>query len=77
MKRKSPIDPNWRFILRRAWSAWLIAVALVLTTAEIAAPLLLPGVVSEGTFAILSALASVGALIARVLVQQDFRNDDS
>lgn len=71
------VDPDWRNILRYAWSVWLIVAALVLSAAEILVPLILPGVVSPLVFAVLSALATVGALIARVLVQKRFRNGNS
>ena len=67
------IKPDWRRILRRAWSVWLMVAAIVLTAAEVAAPLVLPGVVPPLVFAGLSGLASVGALIARILVQKDFQ----
>lgn len=65
------LDPNWKTILRRAWSVWLMLLAVVLTAAEIAVPLVLPDMFPPLTFAVLSGIATVAALIARVLVQKD------
>lgn len=68
---------NWRRVLRHAWSIRLGILAGILSGAEIALPLiqdLLP--VSRGTFAALSFLATAGALIARVVMQQTLSGDD-
>jgi hypothetical protein len=63
--------PEWRAILRRAWSVRLIVLAVTFSAAEVAVPLILPGMVPPLVFAGLSALASVGALVSRVLLQKD------
>lgn len=65
--------PNWRDILRKAWSVRLIALACLLTGAEAIALVLgvdwLPGneVVRAGVLFGLSA----GALVARIVAQRD------
>jgi hypothetical protein len=65
------IHPDWKLILRRAWSVRLIALAAVLSAlpvfmALVDADLLgIPPVV----FAALSALAGVGAFVARFIAQ--------
>lgn len=62
--------PNWRVVLRDAWSVRLIVAAFVLTAAEVMLPLMgdaLP--VPRFTFAALSALASAGAFVARLVAQ--------
>jgi len=67
------IIPEWRAILRRAWSVRLIVLAVLFSAAEVAVPLILPGMVPPLVFAGLSALASVGALVSRLILQKDLR----
>jgi hypothetical protein len=67
--------PNWRAVLRRAWSVRLMIVAAVLSGAEIALPLLdglLP--VPRGAFAALSAFATGGAFVARLIAQRNMED---
>lgn len=64
--------PEWRRVLRRAWSIRLMIVAGILSGAEVAMPLLegvidLPG----GLFAALSGLATAGAFVARLVAQKE------
>ena len=65
---------DWREILNRAWSVrWIVAAGL-LSGVEVALPAVREaieplGIVPSGTFAILSALATVCAVVARVLAQ--------
>ena len=68
---------DWRRVLKRAWSVRLIALAAVLTGAEIALPLLdglLP--LPPRTFAILSGLVSAGAFIARFVAQPEIHEEN-
>lgn len=68
---------NWRRVLKHAWSIRLGILAGILSGAEIALPLIqdiLP--VSRGVFAGLSFLATAGALISRVVMQQTLSGDD-
>ena len=63
---------NWRAVLRRAWSIRLIVLAGALTTIEVALQLsgdILP--IPAGLFAALSAFATGGAFIARIVAQKD------
>lgn len=65
---------DWKTTLGRAWSVrWIIAAGL-LSGAEVALPLVREaveplGILPPGVFAILAALASCGAVVARVLAQ--------
>jgi hypothetical protein len=65
---------DWKPTLARAWSVrWIIAAGL-LSGAEVALPLVREaveplGILPPGVFAILAALASAGAVVARVLAQ--------
>lgn len=62
--------PNWREVLRYAWSIRLLILAGVLSGVEVALPLLqdlLP--IHRGLFAGLSALTVCGAFVARFIAQ--------
>ena len=75
MKRPK-LNPEWRKILRHAWSIRLLIVAGVLSAAEVALPLIqgiLP--VPTGVFAALSGLATAGAFVTRLLAQKQFGGD--
>jgi len=62
--------PNWRVVLRYAWSVRLMLLAAVLSGAEIAMPFL-EGIipVPRGGFAALSAVLTIAAFIARFIAQ--------
>lgn len=63
--------PNWRRVLRYAWSIKLIIAAGLLSGAEIALPLIREvAEVPRGLFAGLSFAATAGAFIARLIAQQ-------
>jgi hypothetical protein len=68
------LTADWKTTLARAWSVrWIIAAGL-LSGAEVALPLVREaieplGLLPPGVFAILAALASAGAVVARVLAQ--------
>lgn len=62
--------PDWRRVLTRAWSVRLWAVAIIFIFLDAALPILggvLP--IPERSFAILSGLAAVGGLVARLVLQ--------
>jgi len=68
--------PNWRKVLRRAWSVRLMILAALLSGFEVALPLLdglLP--IPAGVFAALSGLTVGGAFIARIVAQKEFSDD--
>jgi hypothetical protein len=66
---------NWGRVLRRAWSVRFILAAGVLSGAEIALPYLEPSIPSR-MFAVLSAIATGGALIARLVAQKGVSDAD-
>ncbi len=72
MKRATPLRllPDWRRILRRAWSIRFSMLAAVLTAAEVVMPLFgdsLP----RGLFVVLALAASIGAALARLVAQPE------
>ncbi len=69
--------PNWRMVLRRAWSIRLMLLAGFLSGFEAALPLL-GGFffIPPGLFAALSGLTVGGAFVARLLAQRDFQDED-
>lgn len=67
---------NWRDILRNAWSVRLLILAGLLSAAEVALPLIRElYMVPAGLFAVLSAIATGGALLARLLAQKSIGGD--
>jgi hypothetical protein len=64
------LHPEWRQILRRAWSLRLIAAAVVLSSAEVVLPLYTDAM-PRGLFAMLSILVTAGAFVARLLAQPE------
>ena len=61
---------DWKNILKKAWSIRLIMLAGLLTGAEGVLPLFIDAF-PRGIFAGLSVMVSMGALVARVVTQQD------
>jgi len=63
--------PDWRVILRRAWSLRLMAVAILLTIAEALLPLVdwLPDLHYAG----LSVAVIVGAMVSRIMSQKNMQ----
>lgn len=63
---------NWRAVLRHAWSVRLLVIAVMMSGVEAALPLL-EGVITvpPGIFAALSGFVGAGALLARVILQND------
>jgi hypothetical protein len=66
--------PNWRRIARKAWSVRLMAVASILTGCEAVLPFVSDGI-PRGSFAVLTFLVVMGALMARFLAQQELHDD--
>ena len=64
------IKSNCQTILKRAWSIRLIALSECFTAAEVVVPLY-SDVIPRDTFALLSAFTAVGALVSRVVTQQN------
>ena len=64
----SNLIPDWRLILRKAWSVRLAVLAAAFSAAEVALPFFTPFFPPK-TMAVLAALASTGAVIARIWAQ--------
>lgn len=60
--------PDWKRLLRKAWSIRLVALAGLLSGCEVILPLFVD-TVPRNVFAALSVLAAVGAGVARVVAQ--------
>lgn len=73
---KLSLNDDWGLILRRAWSIRLIILSGTLTGLEVALPLF-SDAVPRGIFAGLSALTSIAALGARVVVQKGMSGGDA
>ena len=70
--------PDWKDILKKAWSVRLLIVAGVLSGVEVALQILEPTAavtMPKGVFAALSGLVTAGALFARVIAQNGVEND--
>lgn len=68
------LHSNWKLILRRAWSIRLIILSALFSAAELVIPVY-GDVLPRDAFAILSAIACAGAIIARVVTQKEFQDD--
>lgn len=64
--------PDWRQVLRRAWSVRLSVVAAVFTAAEVVVPIF-SDVLPRGLFVVLAFSASIGAAIARLVAQPEMQ----
>lgn len=62
--------PNWKEIIKKAWSIRLIVVAGILSGCELIVPMF-SGTMPRGAFAALSFITAAAALIARLVAQQD------
>lgn len=69
-RRRPRLVSNWRDIVRHAWSLRFGAVATVFSVAEALVPLY-QDAMPRGVFAVLTCLAIVGGMIARVIAQKD------
>ena len=68
------LAPDWRRVLRRAWSIRLLLLAGGFSAAEVALPFLEPSI-PPGIFAALSGLAAGGAFVARLVAQKGISDD--
>lgn len=66
---KPQLLPEWKRILRRAWSVRLAALAGVLSACEAILPLFVDAM-PRGAFAGLSLVTAAGAMVARVFAQK-------
>lgn len=69
---REKLHANWWQLARRAWSVRLALVAAVLSGAEVACAVFTDNPpIERGTFAVLAALVSVAAAIARLFAQSN------
>ena len=61
---------NWKEILRKAWSIRLAMLATLFSLLQVVIPIY-ADVLSRDAFAILSAIATIGVIVARLVWQQD------
>lgn len=66
------IKHDWRDVVRRAWSVKFMALAFVLTMAEVMLPFFSDAVPPK-LFAVLSGLAVAGAFVSRLVAQKDMQ----
>lgn len=64
------LAPNWKDILRKAWSIRLMLLAGLLSGAEVILPMFGDGL-PRGVFAAINFLVVGGAFIARLTAQKD------
>jgi hypothetical protein len=72
METSMKLAPNWREVLRYAWSIRLMLLAAVFSGLEVALPLMrdfFP--IDPGVFAILAFLATAAAFVARLIAQRN------
>lgn len=73
---KPKLVPHAGRVLRRAWSIRLIVAAGILSGCEIALPIIDQVVsIPRGVFAALSGLVTCGALISRLIAQENLKGD--
>jgi len=60
---------NWKFIIRKAWSARLMILAAILSGVEVVLPFLSESI-PRGTFAVLSGITVAAAFVARLVAQK-------
>ncbi|MBL3570664.1 hypothetical protein BV509_02450 [Rhodovulum sulfidophilum] len=70
--------PNWRAVLRRAWSVWILAAMVILSGLEAASALVSADMLglSPEVYASAVGLLSAAAMLARVIAQTGLEEDD-
>ena len=61
---------NWKSIVRKAWSIRLAAIATLLSLTQAIAPIY-QDVIPRDVFAILTAVSTLGVIIALLVFQED------
>lgn len=65
------LHPDWKLIVKKAWSFRLIALAAVLSGLESVLPMF-ESAFPKGVFSAASGVVTAVALLARVIAQKDF-----
>lgn len=68
------LAPNWKTILKKAWSIRLMLLAALLSGAEVVLPFF-SHAMPRGVFAFVSFLVVAAAFIARLVAQQGITNE--
>lgn len=68
------LHPDWKTILRKAWSIRLMLLAGLLSGCEVILPMYVDSI-PRNVFAGLSMLVITGAMIARILAQREANRD--
>ncbi|MBL3571373.1 hypothetical protein BV509_20335 [Rhodovulum sulfidophilum] len=70
--------PNWRAVLRRAWSVWILAAMVILSGLEAAASLLSADMLGlpPDVYAAAVGLLSAAAVLARLIAQTGLEGAD-
>ena len=66
---------NWRAVISKSWSFWLMIASAALGAAELALPLF-NGVFPPKTFAIASMITGILAAVARTIQQKSMHDDE-
>ena len=66
------LHDNWSTLIRKAWSLKFMALAFILTMAEVMLPFFSDSVPPK-LFAVLSGLAVAGAFVSRLVAQKDMQ----
>lgn len=66
--------PDWKRIIKKAWSVRLLVIAGLLSGCEVILPMY-SDVIPRGVFAGLTIIVAIGAMVARVVVQKKLTND--
>lgn len=69
------LHPDYKRILKRAWSVRFIVLAGIFSTAEAVLPLF-ANELPRSLFSVATAVAVTGALVARITVQKEFDHGD-
>ena len=69
------INPNWRTIVKRAWSVRLMLLAGLLSGCEVILPIFREDV-PRNLFAVLSIIAVSGGFVARLVAQKGLDDND-
>lgn len=69
MLRKVEVRQDWRWVIKRAWSFRLLALAALLESASVIIPLF-ANEIPRTTFSILILIVIAAAMVARVIAQK-------
>lgn len=69
--------PNWRDVLRKAWSIKFMVLAAIMSGVEVVMSILQPSnTLPPGVFAALAGVVTSAALVARLLAQNEAEKHD-